>query len=260
MPSLEIRDMQSEDEYFVSTCSHVNESDEIDACGRRRLVWLREMYDKDLRIKVALIDNQHSGFLYMIPIEQSPWGPVGKDLVVIPCLWVLPAMKSSGTGRALVNVAVAEAQDSGYKGAAVMAYYHDFWFMPADFFETLGFVKVEQTGSAAILWKVFHPSASPPVFLKPRYKFDPVPGKVVIDLFWNVFCMTSDVEAERIREVAAEFGDKVQLNEYQAEDHDILCKYQIPRAILINGKEIGWGYEAPRDDIRKAIEEALKSL
>jgi len=41
MSSVEVRDMLPEDEYFVSTCTHENESDEIDASARRRLAWLR---------------------------------------------------------------------------------------------------------------------------------------------------------------------------------------------------------------------------
>jgi len=36
MVEIIIRDMQPEDEYFVSTCTHVNESAEIDACAEGR--------------------------------------------------------------------------------------------------------------------------------------------------------------------------------------------------------------------------------
>ncbi len=39
---------------------------------------------------------------------------------------------------------------------------------------------------------------------------------------------------------------------------DMLLRYQIPRAIFINGKEIGWGYEAPKEGVRDAITEALR--
>lgn len=84
-----------------------------------------------------------------------------------------------------------------------------------------------------------------------------MPGKVVVDLFWTLFCQTSAIEAQRVREVVAEFGDDVILHEYQAEERDTLMTYQIPRAIYVNGKEIGWGYEAPREGIRSAIAEAL---
>jgi len=115
----------------------------------------------------------------------------------------------------------------------------------------------EYLSKEAILWKVFESSAEPPRSLKPNYRFEPVSGKVVVDLFWNAFCGTSNAEAQRVREVAAEFGDSVVLNEYSADDPAILRRYQLPRGIFINGKEIGWGYEAPRDGIRKAISRAV---
>ena len=150
-----------------------------------------------------------------------------------------------------------------------LGYYHDFWFMPASFFEKCGFSMVgcrevtsegekEFLGREAILWKLFDPSAEAPRFLEPNYHFKPVPGKVVVDLFWNTFCQTSDIEAQRVREVAAEFADSVVLHEYCADDGAILSRYQLPRGIFINGKEIGWGYEAPKEGLRKAISEALE--
>ena len=43
MPSLKIRAMQPNDEPFVASCTHVGETDEWDASGRRRVPWLREM-------------------------------------------------------------------------------------------------------------------------------------------------------------------------------------------------------------------------
>jgi len=82
---------------------------------------------------------------------------------------------------------------------------------------------------------------------------------VGVDLFWNTFCQTSDIEAHRVREVVAEFGDSVVLNEYCADDHVILSRYQTPRGIFINGKEIGWGYEAPKEGIREAVSKALNN-
>jgi thiol-disulfide isomerase/thioredoxin len=139
--------------------------------------------------------------------------------------------------------------------------------MPASFFKRVGFSEArsrktrpgEPFGEDAILWKVFDSSAEAPKFLKPNYQFKPVPGKVVVDLFWNTFCQTSNIEAQRVREVVAEFGDLVVINEYPAEDLAILHCYQIPRGIFINGKEIGWGYEAPKEGIREAISKALDS-
>jgi GNAT superfamily N-acetyltransferase len=257
MPELEVRKASPESMYFVGTCSHVSESKEIDAASQQRLAWMKAAEQQGLEVRVALMDGNPVGFAYVMPIEISPWGPIGTDLAVLPCLWVLPEHKGRGAGRALVFAAAQVAEEQGYGGLVVMAYYHDFWFMPARFFESQGFKKAAERGEAAILWKTFGNSVEAPRFLRRKFVFKPVKGKVVVDLFYNTFCLTSAVEAGRVREVAAEYGDSVILNEYPADDRQTLLRYETPRAIYVNGKEIGWGYEAPKDGIREAISEAL---
>lgn len=257
MASITIREMQGEDEYFVSTCSHVNESDEIDACGRRRLAWLKQRYDLGVRAKVALLDDAHVGFVYIVPIEICPWGPVGVDLAVIPCLWVLQDRGHKGVGQALMAAAEDEARQQERKAVCTVGFTGDFWFMPAAFFERLGFQEVRRQGKAVLLWKPFVDTAEAPEFLERSYEYQPVEGKVVVDLFYNTFCQTSDIEAHRVREVAAEFADRVALNERSADDRQVLLGCGTPRAILVNGEEIFWGYEAPKDGIRDAIDKAL---
>lgn len=269
MLSAKIRDMDTTDEYFVSTCTHVGESDEIDNCARRRIAWFHDMHGKGVRVKVATLKGNRAGFLYAMPIELCPWGPVGRDLLVIPCLVVPQKFMVKGVGRALIHAAEEETRRQGRKGLVTIAYYHDFWFMPAPFFEQCGFSQVAKSRSITcegekeyldketLLWKILDSSAETPRFLKRNYRFRPVPGKVVIDLFWNTFCQTSNIEAERVRQVADEFKDSVVLHEYCADDRSVLLRHQIPRGIFINGKEIGWGYEAPKQGIREAISEAL---
>ncbi len=63
-----------------------------------------------------------------------------------------------------------------------------------------------------------------------------------------------------MREVAAEFGDQVVVNDHPACDPETLRTHQIPRGIYVQGAEIAWGYEAPRDGIRDAIRAALAAL
>jgi N-acetylglutamate synthase-like GNAT family acetyltransferase len=249
--------MQEADEYYVSTCSHVNESDELDAHARQRLQWLKANYEKGLRVKVAFLDDNPIGCLYLIPIEICPWGPLGEDLMVLPCLWVVNKARNKGIGKALIDSAEQETKHQKRKALTVIGFYHDFWFMPASFFEKHGFSALQHRDEVAILWKVFDESAKPPKFLERNYKFKRVPNKVVVDLFWHSFCLTSIGEAQRVREVVAEFGDSVILKEYCGDDRDILLRYQIPRAIFLNGTEIGWGYQAPKESIREAISKAL---
>jgi len=259
---VQVRDMDPSDEYFVSTCSHVNESDEIDIAAGERIAWIKKMYERGMRVKVARLGEERVGFLYLMPIEICPWGPTGSDLMVIPCLYIIEKGQNKKAGRSLLKAAEAEARLQGYKGLVVTAYHHDFWFMPAGFFEKTGFVEIARENNNALLWKIFDDDVKikSPHFLKRNYKYKKERGKVVIDLFGHSFCLTVCQEVRRVREVAAEFGDKVILNEYSADDANTLGKYQIPRAIFINGKEIGWGYEAPKDGIRKAINDALENI
>lgn len=260
MSDLLVRDMQPSDEYFVSTCTHENESEEIDASARRRLDWLRSLEPDGLRVKVALVAGRRVGFLYAMPIEVSPWGPLGEDLMAFPCLYVKNDEQKHGAGRALMAAVEEEALRQGRKGITTNGYDWEgaFWFMPASFFAGCGYEVVEQRGPVSVMWKPLTPDAKPPRILEPHYELEPVPGKVVIDLFWHTFCETCDIEAARVREVAAEFGDMVILREYCGDDRDILLKHQIPRAIYVQGNEIGWGYEAPRNGIRDAIRAALE--
>lgn len=257
MPTTTIRIMDPSDEYYAGTCSHVSESAEIDACARRRLEWIAHATPKGARVLVAHTDAERSGFLFLIPIEICPWGPLGEDLLVIPCLSVPKTHAGHGVGAALLAEAEAECHRQRRKGLVVLAYRHDFWFMPAGYFERQGYSAVRTEGRSEILWKIFDLSAKPPVPLRRHYEFEPVQGRVAVDLFWNTFCETSNIEAERVREVAAEFGDSVQLRLHCADERSTLLRYQIPRGIFVNGREIGWGYEAPRDGIRQAIREAL---
>src|SRR4030042_4426800 len=124
MSSVQIRDMEASDEYFVGSCSHVNETDEIDACAKRRIVWLRGMRDKGLRVKVAVLDGSRVGFLYVMPIEICPWGPLGEDLMVIPCLWVVKKALNKGIGRALMASAEQETKLQKTKALTGLGFYH----------------------------------------------------------------------------------------------------------------------------------------
>jgi GNAT superfamily N-acetyltransferase len=258
MPGFEIHDITPDDEYFVTTCGHINEDAEFDRGAAARLGWFSENYSKGFRAKVVTIDGEQVGAAFLVPIEINPWGPVGHDLMVMNCLFVQEAALNKGIGKALIEAAVNEAKEQGRKGLVTFGYFHDYPFMQAAYFEKVGFEMVARKGDEALYWMPFDESAEPPKFLERKYEYVPVEGKVVIDLFWHSFCLTVNMERHNVMEVAGEYGDRVVLNEYCTNDPGILAKYQVPRAIYVNGKEIYWGYAAPKEGIREAIDKQLE--
>ena len=252
-----IRDMRKADEYYVGTCTHVNENNiEYEESALRRISWLRNMEKHGLKVKVALLDDVHAGFLYLMPIEINPWSIQGKNLMVFPCLVSHSKFSQSGVGKKLIQAAEEETLHQERKGIVTIGYFWDFWFMPAKYFLKLGFKVATKKGEEAILWKKFSETAKTPRFRAESYKHHPVKGKVVIDLFWNTFCQTSDVEAQRVREVVREFGDDIILNEYSADNIKVLQKYGISRRIYVNGKILEVGPEIEKYKLRQEIKNA----
>jgi predicted N-acetyltransferase YhbS len=269
MAEFEIHDMDDKSQYYVSVCSHCNESDETDLRGKDRLSWLLGMREAGLITKVAMVGGETVGFIHLEPIEISTWGVFGKDLMVIPCLDVNKEWKGKGLGKELVQEAAEEAEDRGAKGLVVLAYSGNFPFMPVDFFLKMGFremdkrkvISVGESGlldDEVLLVLPFGENYEPPHFYQPKLDFHPVKDMVVVDLFSNPFCLTSITETERVREIVKEFGKTVVLIEHPAEDRNILNESQIPRGIFVNGKEIGWGWAAPKDGIREAISKEIE--
>lgn len=119
-----------------------------------------------------------------------------------------------------------------------------------------GYFEVARQGSAVIMLKAFEP-VDPPVMHKLNYRYQLVPGKVVVDAFWNPICLTSILEIHRVREVCAEYGDRVILNEFNCGNKNVLERYQTSRALFINGAPKDWGYAAPRDELRNEIDRAF---
>ena len=256
-----VNDMGEGDRYYVGTCGHLYESEEIDVSSEIRNQWFEKMRERGLHINIAMLGGERVGFIYVLPIEISPWGPLGEDLMFIPCL--VSEEEGKGVGRALINSGKEVAREHGKKGILTRAYFSDFFFMPGEFFEKFGFEvlesrKLEDEGlTEALMCKVFYGNVEDVDFLEDDYEYESVEGKVVIDLFWNKFCQTSVIEANRVKKIAKEYDENVLLNEHQVDDRDDLSKHGIYRGIYVNGEEITWGYEAPEEGIREAVEKEI---
>ncbi|MFH0879660.1 MAG: hypothetical protein V2A34_08100 [Lentisphaerota bacterium] len=173
----------------------------------------------------------------------------------IPCLFVSYHPTGSGIGQALLDAAEKEARAQGKAGLTLIAFYNDFWFMPAKYFEKSGFSVIERQGERAILWKVWSGRPPKPVFFQPSFTTEVIPGKVVLDLFWMSFCGAMDREV--VAQVAREFGDAVVVREHCTDDREVLLSHQINRGLFVNGVRTEWDFPDPPRGVRSAIQRAL---
>jgi len=72
--------------------------------------------------------------------------------------------------------------------------------------------------------------------------------------------LTSDVEAQRVREVVSEFEDEVVLNEFSAIDQNFLQQFGISRRIYVNGKMMEIGPEVEKSKLKEEIQNSLFKL
>jgi GNAT superfamily N-acetyltransferase len=261
-----VMDLTEEHMPFVASCTHTDSpgGDRQEAVRKVRESWLTDALTKGLKVKVAVDDGKPVGFAHCLPIELGTWGMSGKNLMTVPCLTltyhrVYEQQRGSGYGRALMEAVEDESKKTQKKGVAILAYEHDFWFMPASFFSRLGYEKTAREGAAVIMLKAFE-RVDPPVMHRLDYRPRLVPGKVIVDAFWTPICPTSILEILTVREVCAEYGDQVMLNEFNCGEKQTLERYQTSRALFVNGQRKDWGYAAPRDEFKAEIDKALTQL
>jgi len=262
---MEVLDLDKSSLDFVSWCTHIDEKrPDLVTAAEIRKNWLSDRSKKGLKVKVVVDRGKPVGFIHCLPIELDTWGMSGRDLMTIPCLTldyklVYDQKTGTGYGRALMQSAEEEAKSAGKKGIAILCYDHDFWFMPAPFFKKLGYEEIQRDKETVIVWENFG-DAQPPVLHKSKFIPQKLPHKIAVDVIWNPMCMTSIAEISNVREVCQEFKDRVVLREFNAGDIDFLKKYEICRGLFFNGISKCWGYEAPKEEVRKVIEELLSKL
>ena len=117
-------------------------------------------------------------------------------------------------------------------------------------------LEIQRDKDTVIMWKNFG-DAEPPKMHKSKFVPQRLPDRIAVDVVWNPMCLTSIVERANVREVCEEYGDKVVLREFNAGDVDFLKEHQVSRGLFFNGVSKCWGYEAPKEEVRKAIEDLL---
>jgi len=223
--------------------------------------WLDRMMAKGLAAQLAFDGGTSVGFIEYMPVELSTRRK-GTGLFQINCLdaphtppWSKePGGRIPGCGTALVNAMVEDMKDkcNGIIGATNIAYSDT-----AGFFAKLGFESFEDKGQKWLI-RNFAPFQFPePVTYAKRYRFQPVPGKVVVDTFWVSSCTSSPLALVRLRDVCKEFGDGVVLNEVCLDEREEMEKHGADALTYFNGQSPHWSYELSKDGIRELLNKAL---
>ena len=260
---MEVSDL-TEDLVDDYVCCLEDWSDEAREAGPRRGQWYRSASGRGLRVKVAKDDGGVvGGMVQYLPIEQS--FVQGEDLYFVLCIWVHGYKEGRGNyqrkgmGKALLEAAEVDARELGAKGMAAWGVTMPFW-MKASWFKKRGYRRADKDGIAALMWKPFTDDAEPPRWVKEQKRPGKVSGKVSVVIFSYGWCMAQNLVHERAKRAAAEFGDRVVLEQIDTWDPDVLAEWGITDALYIDGREVRSGPPPSYEKIRKLIAKRVRRL
>jgi GNAT superfamily N-acetyltransferase len=262
---MKIIDLGPEHEKLFCVCLE-DWSDEVKEAGDHREKWYNKMKDRGLRAKLALDDGDRvGGMIQYLPIEYS--FAKGEDLYFIDCIWVhghkegRGNFQKQGMGKALIEAAEEDVKALGARGIAAWGIPFPFW-MKASWFKKQGYKKVDSDGffGAVLLWKPFTEDAKPPELIKRRKKPEKIPGKVVMDIFHNGWCMVQNLTYERAKRAAVKFGSDVVVREVDTFDRNNFLEWGIMDALFIDGKEVPNGPPPTYEKIRKILAARVRRL
>ena len=261
---MKVVDLTPEYEPAFFGCLKDWDKDVARSCHKER--WYNKMKHQGLRVKIALYDaGQASGMVQYVPIEHSR--AEGHDLYLVQCIWVhgydegLGNVQGRGIGQALLQAAEQDAQALGARGMAAWGLAFPHW-MPAAWYQKHGYVEVDRREVDVLVWKPFSKVAAAPRWMRPRKAPDVTPGKVTVTAFVNGWCPSACEVSEVARRVAAEFGDRVVLQEIDTSEREVLLEWGIENALFIDGECINAGvtdYPPPGyEDIKERIQRRLE--
>jgi|GEM_PF-1222394 len=232
-----------------------------------KVAWLKKMIPKGLSAQIAYAQDGPVGFIEYMPIEVSNFYK-GKDLYIVNCMVAphtppfpdpLQTKRIPGCGSALVQAMIKDVKDKckGIVTPLGFGYTQDM----KGFFTKLGFEEFENQGLKMLI-KRFAPVELPsPVHLEEKYKYEPVPGKVVVDVFWSSICpIVGPFTLFNVREVRKEFGDEVIVNDICIDDREVFLKYGITgwSKVFFNGKPAEFWGPPEKVQIREVLKKALE--
>lgn len=239
-------------------------SDEMKEAVSAKESWYNSMKEKGLRVKMAEDDSgEIGGMIQYFPVEES-WIE-GRDLYFVSCIWVhsnkdgKKNFQNKGMGKALLRAAEEDVKGMGKKGMVVWGTSLPVW-MKASWYKKQGYESVDKKGlfGDVLLWKTFADDAQPPKWIKPKKKPETSGDKVKITCMSSGWCSAMNLSCHRVKEVAGEFGQDVEIEEVDASGPSGYREWGMSDMVYIDGKKMSMGPPPSKDKVRKLIEKRVK--
>jgi GNAT superfamily N-acetyltransferase/predicted Rdx family selenoprotein len=237
----------------ISLCIGSKPGFELAREEKRR--WLESNVPEKAGAKLVYHEDQLAGMLEYSLIEYSPFPVVGKGLVHINCVWVLPHFQKKGLGAELLRSIVREARARNRRGLSVLAYDSPL-FMPASFFLNEGFRFLQERGAQELMWMELE-KCEPPQFVPVEFSLSPTRKKVAVDVLYCAQCPWSIKTRERIEKVSREFGDKIQVRTIRTDARSRIESIGDSRKIFVDGKESLF-FPPTEENVRRAIANRIR--
>ena len=132
--------------------------------------------------------------------------------------------------------------------------------MRAGWFRKHGYKVADKNGMIQLLWKPFNENATPPKFIRPKKKPVKGEGKVNVTIFRNGWCPKYNIACERTLRACGEFPGKIDLQEFETTDKEVVREWGITDGLYIDSKEVWTGPAPTYEKLRKRIEKRVRKL
>ena len=229
----------------------------------KRMEWIKEMMKKGLELFIALEeprdevlnykwvgkinhrdlainDKVPMGLLESIPIEYALEPIVGKDILFINCMWILPPFWGQGVGKALLTAFTKNAKNVG--AASVIAYDKEHWFgttieyMPMNFFKKNNFIEVDREGGRVLMFLDFK-NSNPPKFLSSNPNLEKKIQKLCINIFCNDQCPWSSFMVKEFQE-GIKSCENIEINIIKTNKKKTIEKFGISRGVILDDNPV----------------------
>lgn len=218
--------------------------------------WWRYQHNHlGLRTLVAYEGPSPVGHIEFIPIQYAPRPVTGTRQLFINCMVVDKSARFRGVGRALLEAAEKEAEDQG-KGIAVLAS-EDGPFMPAEFFESCGFLKGDVRDGERLMYKAPFMGEAPkflPVSYEPRAN----PSGIAVDFFHCPQCPLSGTTLDDLRTALASSRERIDLHVINTGRRSTIERWGMARGVYVDGKPLQDFLPPRADQLKNTLNSMLK--